>query len=267
VKKTKKALKGATVGSITLRLFSALPVEQAGWAVKAWCAYVEDGTEPEDIPAESLGTWVAIKEEADNIVKLSKARSDAGAAGNEKRWKENRKESQTVANGRKVSQRRGEESITHTLTSVLPARDAREAGAAPAPPAPSKGASAPANEPDPYAVLAPGQAAQLEEAMADAPLTCGEALAYALSPTCGLTPQQVLDWALWNAERSWKRDLGGHMHPLDGKGAKRSMIRWRNRQSEIDSAKRRGGLGGGDVTIRGVRVANRGGGLAEKAGF
>lgn len=167
------------------------------------------------------------------------------------------------------------------LTGVLPAHTREEAGATPAPPAPAQGepigqpTQKPAHLPTAMpADLDPGLAERLAEAMKAAPLSVADALDYATGPLCGLTPPQVLEWADWNAERGWARDSGGNLHPLTADGAKTSMRRWKNRQSEIDTLRRgrRGGGGGttgtgtgtgagADATVRGVRVSNKGGGL------
>lgn len=249
----KKVMRGAAIGSITLRLFRDLPDKQAGWLVKAWIAYREDGTEPESVPPACRVGWIAVKEEADNMAELSRMRSEAGTAGNASRWgtkekKENRNESQS---NRKTSQSNRNESQTVAEES----RGEENIPPSGVIPAPTRARETPTPQGNPKIEVP----TELAEAMKGAPLSPAEALDYAAGPHCGITRQQVQEWAEWYAQRDWALAAGGAMRPMSKDAALASMRRWKNRQPEIDALRKRTGGAGKDETIPGVRVSNKGG--------
>lgn len=214
-----KSLKGATAGSITLRLFRDLPVSQVGWLAVSWARYVEDGEEPDDVPAENLGSWIAVKEEADRIKKLSALRAEVGRRGGSK-------PKQTEANPSKPKQteaeeRRGEERRIKEPFGFFPSRAPAHAGETPVPPKKQNETEVP-NE--------------LREAMKDAPITPSEAIDYAMGPYCGLTLASVIAWANYHACNRWLTPSGKGV--MDRAAAESSLRRWRKNEPDFQARKK-----------------------------
>lgn len=283
-----RVMRGATIGAITLRLFRSLPPEQCAWLAKAYADFKFDGSEPDDIPPDCMGAWIAVREECDNIERLSEVRAEIGrkgglANGGASRLAEaNRsKPKQTEAKGSKTKQTEAEgegegereekdnsnvsskssacgiagasgtaekSTCVHVETDAAPDADAAPGGDATGIHGGGK--------------VDPTIAEELAEAMKGAPMTPEEAFDYATGANCGLTPAQLLSWAEWWSIRGWK--IGAAGEQLGKDGARTSMRKWRKEEPHYRELRKRreaaasGGRGGGARTaagsIRGVRI-------------
>ncbi len=271
-------MKGATAGSITLRLFSDLPLSQVGWLAGAWARYAECGEEPEEVPAENLGAWLAVKEEADRIEELHRIRSEVGRIGGSK-------PKQSEANGSKPKQseaeeRRGEENNNNSNTSgyggavgdapvrargggggVETAADGAEEeadGSRRTEPAAQDGVAADAQD---GGAGVPPMPEGMAEWMADCPASWREVSTRA--QVAGCKAEWLAEWARHYHEQEWRFDRKQGTRRGTKAWVLGSIRAWAERQKSIDSEKRRGGgvSGVGDETVRGVRVASQGGGL------
>ena len=96
--------------------------------------------------------------------------------------------------------------------------------------------------------------AGLADALANSPFRVAEVIASARS--CGLNDAELTKWALFHGERSWL--VGNRMMGRDA--LSQSLAKWRNTAKDIEAKEkaRAAGRGGGDVTVKGVRVASNG---------
>lgn len=238
MRERQKVLRGVTIGSTTLCLFEGLPVARAGWLLKAWLAYRMDGTEPETIPPASLGEWLSVKHEVDAMAALSRNRSNAGRSGMARRYGKDF----VITNPNTVITSANREEKEKESKRENGAGDAR--AATPAQPAPS---------PAPVAVKAP---AGLAVEMEGAPLTAEEAWAYATGGQVAApaTAKQVIKWANCQSKNGWRNKAGFLMRRSEAEASLRGWLM-------DDLSRRSGAPAAADATVRGVRVANRGGGL------
>lgn len=86
------------LGDVTVKILHGVPVEQAGWLIKALVSWIEDHHEPvgDEIPPECLGSWIAIRDESVRIHESRKQQSEAGRIGGKAKGK--RTESEPEAN-------------------------------------------------------------------------------------------------------------------------------------------------------------------------
>ena len=79
----------AFLGDVTVKILHGVPVEQAGWLIKALVSWIEDGHEPigDEIPPECLGSWIAIRDESVRINESRKQQSEAGRIGGKAKGK------------------------------------------------------------------------------------------------------------------------------------------------------------------------------------
>lgn len=214
-----KSLKAATAGAITLRLFRDLPMAQVGWLAVTWACYVDSGREPDDIPTENLGAWIAIKEESDRIRRLSELRAEFGRLGGSK--PKQREASGSKPKQREPEERRGEESRGKETFGFVSSRAPAHAGETPAPPKKQNETEVP-NE--------------LREAMKEAPITPSEAIDYAQGPYCGLTMASLIAWANYHASNRWQTPSGKGF--MDRAAAESSLRRWRKNEPDFAARKK-----------------------------
>lgn len=76
-------LQTAFLGFLTLRILNGIPQDQAGWIIKALARWIIAKEEPktEEIPAECLGSWIAIREESVSIADRKKELAAFGRSG------------------------------------------------------------------------------------------------------------------------------------------------------------------------------------------
>ena len=75
-------MKAIPLGETAIRLFLDLPdrqEKQAGWLIRRLARFAVRGEEPESVPPAYLGSWLAIRGEAQRLVAISRARSEAGS--------------------------------------------------------------------------------------------------------------------------------------------------------------------------------------------
>ena len=82
----------AFLGDLTVKILHGVPVEQAGWLIKALVVWIEDKREPtcDEIPPECLGAWIAIRDESvrihESMHESEGKRSEAGRVAAAARW-------------------------------------------------------------------------------------------------------------------------------------------------------------------------------------
>ena len=76
--------KVAFLGEQTVRILLGVPQKQAGWLIRALCDWIENDREPQNVPADCIGSWIAIHDESVRIHDSRRQQIEAGRAGAEK---------------------------------------------------------------------------------------------------------------------------------------------------------------------------------------
>ena len=74
-------IEAAFLGWQTVRILAGVPDKQAAWLIKAICAWILEDNEPDGIPSDCIGSWIAIRDESVRIHEARKQHIDAGRSG------------------------------------------------------------------------------------------------------------------------------------------------------------------------------------------